>query len=983
GVPPVRDGPWPATDAATGEIFQLRGQRLVAVALHPFHYDERTGRLVVYRSMSVRVAFSGRAGTGGVPAGEDKYFEPLLKNAVLNYEQGRGFRIERGKAGSGRLLPPRTGARAPGARVQAFDEGMTEVRVRLDSTGVWALDFDQLAAAGFPAAVADTEVSVHRHEFLGNQVPPYATIEIPVTVDDRNGNGVFDSGDRIVLFVQDWAERSGASLAQRGWGDAEVVYVTFLPGRAGLRIANRDGTPSRTGLTPLASYPYTRRFEKNSADFFSFPPDTLTDLYDWTQFTPYYLRSDTLMFEASQVDVAQPASMTVEMQGRIYEYHLMAAAITNQSGLTTALFDSSTATWTGNFADTETVSIPASALSEGLTNHLLLWGKNQPIAPDPNSNGGTNVGLNWFDVSYWRRFAALRGYLDCNSAGVSGPYEILASTFASSTDARALDITDPLDPRWMSGAAIEPNGPNWNLRFQDVAGAELRRYVVLDTPKSPPADHYSAVTRRFLASHAPADYLLITPEAFLPAVQPLLDLRQSEGMNVMVAPLESVNDEFNGGRHADYSVRRFLEFAYAQWGARFVTLLGDGAAEDPQNFLGGSNPDWIPSHRLQGPVGVFSSGGNLQEIVPGDNWYVWCLDPAASCNISLGTATQDMFIGRLPVNSLAEAQGVVHKVVRYESVQPADLWRRRMVLLSDDDFSDNNTFGGGLTSGYCERPSELIFEQLSAGMRNVLVNQANLHQSEAELFNLGDWLAGEQVVAGCRPDRNTTIQHTRATVTPALFQRLNDGRLWWDYQGHANEQLLSHESFYVDNKQTIDDTQKFANDGKPFLFTAFSCHTNNFGRRYERGLYNFAPGPALGPDLVTLGSDRGAIASWASVGYEYVPSNSQSHLSLDLTDALFFDPPRDPALGEHGARVVLGEAVSLALLHGATAANPAERQVGETYTLLGDPATRLSIGSPQALVIANGDTVMSDVAVRLTTPGDTLRLDADIASNQQ
>ncbi|MGH3056212.1 MAG: C25 family peptidase propeptide domain-containing protein, partial [Gaiellaceae bacterium] len=41
-VPPVRDGPWPATDAATGEIFQLRGQRLVAVALHPFHYDERT-----------------------------------------------------------------------------------------------------------------------------------------------------------------------------------------------------------------------------------------------------------------------------------------------------------------------------------------------------------------------------------------------------------------------------------------------------------------------------------------------------------------------------------------------------------------------------------------------------------------------------------------------------------------------------------------------------------------------------------------------------------------------------------------------------------------------------------------------------------------------------------------------------------------------------------------------------------------------------
>ena len=421
-------------------------------------------------------------------------------------------------------------------------------------------------------------------------------------------------------------------------------------------------------------------------------------------------------------------------------------------------------------------------------------------------------------------------------------------------------------------------------------------------------------------------------------------------------------------------------------------LLGDGATEDPQNFLGGSNPDWMPSHRVQGPVGVISGGSSLQEIVPGDNWYVWCLD-AASCP---DPQVQELYIGRLPVNSLAEAQGVIHKLVRYETVAPTDLWRRRMTLFSDDDFSDNNTFGGGATSGYCERTIEKVFQQLSTSMRDVVLNVAGLHQSEAELFNLGDWLAGEPTVPGtcgypgcipdvCRPDRNATIQRTRATVTPALFQRLNDGRLWWDYQGHANEQLLSHESFYVDNKQTIDDTRNFANDGKPFLFTAFSCHTNNFGRRYERGLNNFNPGPSLGPDLVTQGSDQGAVASWSSVGYELVPSNGTSHLSIELAKSLFSNPPRDPDLGDHGARVVLGEAVALTLLNwqNSSSASPAERQVGVTYTLLGDPATRLSIGSPQALVVANGDTVASDVAVRLSTPGDTLRLDADVTSNQQ
>ena len=990
-VPAIVDGLWPTADVLPGEPFEIRGQRIAPVSLNPFHYDERSGRLTIYTSMTVRVTFTGRTGTTGLPGGEDRYVEPVLRSAVLNYEQGRAFRMERGRATGGRLLPSRAAGRAPGAL--AFDESAPEVRVKIDSTGVWALDYDLLAAARFPAAVPITEVSVHRHEYLGNQVPAYATVEIPVTVDDRNGNGVFDSGDRVVFYVRDWAERSGATLAQRGWGDAEVVYVTYLPGRAGLRIGTRDGTPVRTGLTPLASYPYTRRFEKNFSDFYGFPPDTLTDLFDWTSFTAYYLRPDTLMFETSQLDASRPASMTLEMQGRIYEYHLMFAAIRNQSGLTTALFDSSTATWAGNFVDTETVAIPGAALSEGLTNHLLLWGKNQPLPPDPNTNSGTNVGLIWFDLSYWRRYAPIAGYLDCNSAGVGGPYEILASSFASAPDTRALDVTDPLDPRWISGAALEASGPNWNLRFQDSTGTELRHYIVLETPKSPPADHYGVVTRRLLASHSPADYILITPEAFLPAVQPLVDLRTSEGLSVLVAPLESVNDEFNGGRHADYSIRRFLEFAYQQWGTRFVTLLGDGACEDPQNFLGGSGPDWIPTHRVQGPVGVFSGSTSLNEIVPGDNWYTWCLSGAA-CQNSL---SQYLYIGRLPVNSLAEAQGEVHKLVRYETVAPTDLWRRRMILFSDDDYSDNNTFGGGLTSGYCARAStELVFRQLSAAMSDVVLNDAGLRQSEVELFNLGDWLANEPTVIGtcgfpgcvpdtCRPDRNATIQRTRATVTPALFQRLNGGRLWWDYQGHANEQLLSHESFYVDNKQTVDDTRIFANDGKPFLFTAFSCHTNNFGRRYERGLNNFNPGPALGPDLVTQGADQGAVASWASVGYELVPSNGQNHLSVELAKSLFSNPPRDPDLGDRGARVVLGEAVAQTLFvwAGSSYASPSERQVGVTYALLGDPATRLSIGSPQALVIANGDTVASDVAVRLSTPGDTLRLDADVTSNQQ
>jgi hypothetical protein len=93
------------------------------------------------------------------------------------------------------------------------------------------------------------------------------------------------------------------------------------------------------------------------------------------------------------------------------------------------------------------------------------------------------------------------------------------------------------------------------VRFQDQSGgAALRSYVVFDTPKPAPATAMTAVTRRALTQQPPADYVLIAPEAFLPAAQALAAHRQSQGLRVLVSPLEAVQDEFNGGRKSSYAI---------------------------------------------------------------------------------------------------------------------------------------------------------------------------------------------------------------------------------------------------------------------------------------------------------------------------------------------------------------------------------------------------------------------------------------------
>jgi hypothetical protein len=104
-----------------------------------------------------------------------------------------------------------------------------------------------------------------------------------------------------------------------------------------------------------------------------------------------------------------------------------------------------------------------------------------------------------------------------------------------------------------------------------------------------------------------------------------------------------------------------------------------------------------------------------------------------------------------------------------------------------------------------------------------------------------------------------------------------------------------------------------------------------------------------------------------------------------LIRSLFVYPPRDEFLGvdNRGSRVVLGEVILSTLFRylGTTQSYAPERGLSITFALLGDPATRMSIGQPFNVVTANGMPVLPGTPLRLHTPGDTLRLEADLVSN--
>jgi hypothetical protein len=981
-VPAILDGSWPRTAVELGEPFTLRRQRLVALRLMPFRYDEATGTLWARRSMKVRVDFTGPPGApaAGAPA-EDRHWEPVLRNAVLNYEQARSWRAAprparrldlRGAADPGGLLGA-PGAAGP-ARAAAFDEDFPEVRVLVDSTGLYQLRYADLAPHGYPAGIPIGQVSVHRHEFVEGQSPPYVTIELPIEVEDRNANGVFDGADRIVVFVQAWAERSRASKPQRAWGEGEVVYATAVSGQ-GLRMASRPGWRNVTGLTPLASYPWRQRWEKNLT-YFLFPVDTLHDQFHWTEITLYYERPDSFRFQTNHLDTTRAVTFAVTWEGRRDGSHFSWAQIRQGSSPFLTVADS--LQWFGRTTRTATVTLPGSAFGEGDVNRLRVWGKGSSQPPDPATNNSDNVGLDHYEATYWRRFRALFNYLSCNTGDAAGEVQVVAGGFTTDQP-RVYDVTDSLAPLRLTvdPARVQPVGAEFQVEFQDsVAAGVPRRYVVTTTPRVLPASRFSAVVRRQLTSRLRGDYLMIVPEAFLGAVAPLVGLRQAQGLDVVLAPFEAVCDEFNGGRKSDHAIKRFVRHAYESWSARFVLLVGDGS-EDPRNFLAFSSRDWIPIHKISGPVGIPLPGLFGYEIVPSDPWYV-CME---NCDLSGSTPVlQDLFIGRLPVGSAQQLQDLVAKLVAYESFSSDQTWRRHLLLLADDDFSGATFFGGGGGGiRYCQRPGETVFREINHTVAGIVLNAAGLREAVVDTFNLETYLVGVACDNDdCTCKRMDAVQQfTHASVTPELISRLNAGRLWWNYQGHANEFVLAHEDIYV-NRGFQDDKDLLLNDAKPFLFSAFSCHANAFAR-HEDNTPN--RGPSLGEEMVTL-PGRGAIGSWASSGYEILPSSGSSHINVTWARALFENPPHDEYLGDRGARVVLGETIALALLQyvPTVAFNNTEKGIALTYHLLGDPATRLSIGAPQAAVTANALPVVHQQPVRLHTAGDTLRLEADLVS---
>ncbi len=242
----------------------------------------------------------------------------------------------------------------------------------------------------------------------------------------------------------------------------------------------------------------------------------------------------------------------------------------------------------------------------------------------------------------------------------------------------------------------------------------------------------------------------------------------------------------------------------------------------------------------------------------------------------------DIAIGRMPVNTKEEAKSALDKIINYESPANFNAFKSKLLLIGDD--KDNNTHIGNSDG------SEMIYKAIN---------------SKNKIYDI------DKVYVDAFPAVSAQGERRFPDVNKAIVRKVAEGTFATIYTGHGGEIGWGHERFL-----TIADINKFSNKNALSFFVTATC---SFARWDE-------PEGTSAGELVYLNTNGGSIAMATTTRIVFVSNNTEL---LTNFNANFMD-------------IKTKNYKTFGQLFSATK-NSAGLRGQENFSLLGDPATLLSI----------------------------------------
>jgi hypothetical protein len=657
-------------------------------------------------------------------------------------------------------------------------------RIGITTDGLYRLSYETLNAAGVPT---DEAPSAYHLLWRGQEM---AMREV------SDGDSTFESGEAFLFY----AEKFHGSTQDEKYTDENVYWLYVDTGSPGLRMDTRSVASG--GGAPLEWYTATIRAEENLTYWarWSTTPGTdatwFWDLLDTYQTPITHTYPVTLSAPSS---VPHTATLTLAVAARVHDplvnpdHHLRLTVNDTVAG---------EVTWDDQTGAVLSVTFASTALTPGVNQvHVTVL---------TDLSDDHEIFVDWIDIAFRREHVA-EGDILAWETPLSGATGVTLTGFATDT-IHLYDITQPLTPTHLVSATAFLSGTTYAVAMSDTAPAgtaylAIAESAILDTPTPtiyyPPAD--------LLAPTEGADEIIIAPAQFITALQPLSSLRQSQGLRVHIVDVNDIYAFFNGGVVHPEAIRSFISYAYDNWPGdplSYLLLVGDGnfnpKGYNPQAY-GEFVPTLIPPYLefadiTQGEVPVDSRYGDL-------DW----------------DGMPEVAVGRIPANTVEQVEGVVAKIIAYESAPAAD-WKLRVFMVADD-----------------YDPGTGDFKATAEWLRNDYV---------PSLYDV--------------PTVYLDDYGSAASATYALTQTWSQGAALLTYVGHGAVNQWAHEPLLI-NTQLASLT---GTEGLPFVIS-LDCWD---------GYWMFPPKyPAFGnQDIHSTGewattvlTDRGAIAVFGAAGLSH------------------------------------------------------------------------------------------------------------------
>ncbi len=655
----------------------LRDQRILRLEYSPLQYNPADGIVSWVPDVQVQLRFNPNSQAALHPVSQAEVlqrsqdsFEKVLQASLLNYNQATAWR-----AIPKPDLPDNFGF------TQAASLS-SSVQLVVDHDGIYKVTYEALTAAGM-------NVSGDPANFqLSSQGRPVAYFL------QGNGDNTFGPGEALVfygeMFKGDYlASVYATSMAQWSWicptvcklkkqledYTNENTYWLSMGTTPGLHAGSVDGTPHDTAVQPT-SFPYTAHAEEAhiwNATHFADEEVWFWALTAATMTTTY----------STNLSAISPDLPTAVITGS------MIARAATPGHHATFFFNSypksiTAGTWDYRSRYTFRTTIPiTTTVNNGLNTLKMVM-----------SNASANqVYFDWFEVSYAHLFQAQNDSLKFTYP-LTGTFQYQVKGLASSS-AVVLDITDPIQPVQVLNPRVTADGASGAFKAEfEAAQAAPAKYILsgsgaLQTPKQVRLYNPPDLT----PPGNGADYLLITNQKFITATNMLASYRQGQGLSTFIVNIDDVIKQFNYGIYNSVAIRNYLAFAMSSWQVkpRYVLLVGDGHF----NFKSNSHP----SIANIGRADTIYMPPNLAFIDP---WQGQTDSTPLLAMVVGNDPLPDLYIGRLPVNSEAQAEIMVNKTIAYEQQAAHQGWQKNLTYIADnpDVAGDFNQSALDLASQY-------------------------------------------------------------------------------------------------------------------------------------------------------------------------------------------------------------------------------------------------------------------------------------------